>query len=149
MGDCQTIIECDQCGVFQGWDPHEPLTSHNCVTGHWGTEKGDVSPWVMSRSCANCGGRAVGFAMIDHFRYCHDGSSQMPPSLASANSCFALAWRTSARDEWHSVGFEVTTLSAGAPRAISTKMQYGGSGQAIQSVSVDTSAQHRQVASTF
>ena len=65
----------------------------------------------------------------------------MPPSLASANSCFALAWRTSTRDEWHSVGFEVTTPSVGAPRAISTKMKYGGSGLAILSVSGDESAQ--------
>ena len=39
MGDSQTIIECDQCGAFRGWDSHEPLTSHNCVTGLLGTEE--------------------------------------------------------------------------------------------------------------
>ena len=142
MSDSLTIIECDHCGAFRGRDPYEPLSSHDCETGRWGTDNAGVSPWVMSRVYANCGGTAVGFAMIDHLRYCHDGSSEMPPSLAHTDSCFGLAWRTSAREEQHSVGFEVTARDAGAPRAISTTMQYGETGPAILSVSGDDVLQH-------
>lgn len=138
MSDSQTIIECDRCGAFRTYDPTERWTSHDCVTGRWGYKSSPVSTWVISQVCANCGGPASGFAMIDHHRYCHDGTSEMPPLLASANSCFALAWRTSARDEWHAVSFEVTSRAAGAPRVISTKMQYReGGGPAALSVSVD------------
>jgi hypothetical protein len=148
MSDSQTIIECDQCGAFRGHDPYKPFSSHDCATGQWGMDNAGVSPWVMSRVCANCGGKAVGFAMIDHHRYCHDGSSEMPPSLVGSDSCFGLAWRTSARDEQHSVGFEVTSRDSGVPRAISTTMQYGETGPAILSVSVDDFLQPRRGPST-
>ena len=144
MSESQTIVECDLCGAFRGHDPYEVYTSHDFRTGQWGTDNAGVSPWVMSGVCANCGGVAVGFAMIDHLRYCHDGSSDMPPSLASGHSCFGLAWRTAACDEVHSVGFEVTSRDTGPARAISTTMQYGETGPANLSVSVDTVLQHRR-----
>ena len=137
MSESQTIIQCDRCGAFR---PHEPLerwSSHDCASCQWGWENFGLSTWVISRVCANCGGPATGFAMIDHLRYCHDGSSEMPPSLASSNPCFALAWRTSARDQSHLVSFNVTAPSAGSPRVMSTKMQHRDAGPAVLSDSVD------------
>jgi hypothetical protein len=46
------------------------------------------------------------------------------------------------------VGFEVTSRDSGVPRAISTTMQYGETGPAILSVSVDDFLQPRRGPST-
>jgi hypothetical protein len=124
MANSLTIIECDRCCAFQRYDACEPWTSHECSIDRWGTEGGAVSWWVIDRACAVCGKAAVGFALIDHLRYCHDGSSEMPPSLVSPNSCFGLAWRTSSRQMLHSVALDVTPNGASAPRHIGLKLRH-------------------------